>query len=166
MKIYVKPLDGSGRVFLAESHKEEFQIIAKLKAEGVREIDRQRGDVICDFCSDPTVYWLYTIPGGGEVVQVGQEHHMDADGLWGACNECHALIQARGWAKLGVRSLENYKRIYPEYLIDELILRMSIAHAHAYFASGWDAIGNPDPAKVTPDKDFLGEHGIEPNFDS
>lgn len=158
MKIYLKPRDGSGRVIVCDSHEESYAAIEKLHAEGVTEIDRSAGDVICDFCSDPTVRWLYlTKPGA--VIQLGDVTHADADGQWGACATCHAHIQAGEWKLLAAHSLSNFYKLHPdtEFEMPPLLLAMSIDAAHGHFRDGWDGSA---PQSVTPDADFLRDHGI------
>jgi hypothetical protein len=158
MKIYLQPHDGSGRVILCESHEEMFAAIEKLRAEGVYEITRTRGDVICDFCSHPEVRWFYTITSGS-MVKMGDVAHVDSDGKWGACEVCNSHIQAREWDALADRSLVSFEKLHGPTGMPVALMQFSIAQAHGHFRRLWD--GSPSQP-VTPDKDFLRDAGIEP----
>lgn len=134
------------------------QAIHKLKALGHTEFQITAIDIVCDFCSHPVVRWRYSIPPGGIVVTYetaeGAEHHGDMDGLWGACDECHALIQKRDWAGLGSRSYRLWAKFHPGMAkeIPPSLVATGIAGSHGFFADRWDG---SDPKQVEPDEDFI-----------
>lgn len=55
----------------------------------------------CDFCTAHTVTYAY--PARGFIVQAGEllRHYI---GPWGACESCHALIEAGRWNTLADRT--------------------------------------------------------------
>lgn len=137
---------------------EQDQAIEKLKAMGHTEFLITAIDIVCDFCSHPVVRWRYSIPPGGVVVSYvtaqGEENHGDMDGLWGACEKCHGLIQARDWEGLALRSYEKWAEFHPEMAkeIPAALIAVGISGSHGFFAERWNG---SDPEQVEPDADFI-----------
>lgn len=163
--IYVTPKDG-GPVVACENREEAHAAIKKLRAAGYGEAyNLTVGDVICDFCSHPEVHYLYSVRPGGVVFVLisdeGDESHGDADGLWGACEECYKLISTDQWAGLENRSFNSPAgQAIISSGVPGLVFRMTIKGAHGFFQQRWREVGMPEPRKVDPDWVFLNEHGI------
>jgi hypothetical protein len=137
---------------------EQDDAIQKLRAMGHTEFQITSLDIVCDFCSHPVTRWRYSIPPGGIVVSYltleGEEKHGDMDGLWGACEECHGLIQERNWHGLAFRSYRMWAKAHPEMAkeIPADLVATGIVGSHSFFAERWDG-SDPEPEK--PDEDFI-----------
>jgi len=63
----------------------------------------------CDFCSDPAIHWRY--PAGNHILGLyqlsGQILVTESIGDWGACEECHRLIENGDRLGLLRRSVQN-----------------------------------------------------------
>jgi hypothetical protein len=122
-------------------------------------IELQRIDLVCDFCSHPEVKWVFTVtPGviGTAEVDVGGmdahvDFHMDKDGLWGACETCKNYILARRWRDLTNRSAKHLARAMG---IPFAMTVAICAQPHSYFADKWD--GKPPKAEKS-DAEILKE---------
>lgn len=162
MKLYLTPVGDTGKpvgdTVVVGTHAQARQVIARFKTLGYKGVQQVRGDVICDFCSDPHVRWKFSITPGGEYTMrdVEGDRHIDYDGLWGACQECHDFIMKRDWIELGVRSgmaLAAQLLFMPAEMI-----AMAVATAHAVFIQRWDG---SDPERVISDDEFLAQANIE-----
>jgi hypothetical protein len=148
-----------------EGHEAVFKAVHALRDQGYLAVQQERLDIVCDFCSDPVVHWCYQIPAGRPVIGIvsggESETHFDADGKWGACDDCHHFIQRGDWGNLEKRSLENMMRIFNLPADDpqvKLIGGVMVKNAHGHFRSLWN--GSPPSKEKTDDEilsDLLGE---------
>lgn len=96
--------------------KEQFEAdVVKYTDPKTGERSLSRFDPICDFCcGDPKEFpirWSYPAGLVPLVLQpAGAEMSNDA---WGACDECHALIEAGEYEKLADRCLEIQMQRFP-----------------------------------------------------
>lgn len=139
------------------TYEEYDAAVQHFKDKGAHEIWATAVEVVCDFCSHPRVLWLYVIEPGGVVIvkdtPTGREFHGDADGRWGACEECHKLIQSGEWEDLARRSLKMFKQTHPDNLMaTDTLLLFSITASHDFFRGMWK--GN-DPERVQTDAELL-----------
>ena len=123
----------------------------------------ERADVICDFCSWPRVSWtfstgqknteMYAFIEGGQI-----EHHIDADGLWAACDECKDFIMAHDWDNLAERAVRHADALRtPMAGMPEALVRMGVKTAHKHFQDGWPG---DEPVPLQDDDHFLASLGI------
>jgi hypothetical protein len=134
------------------SYRDISEAVMRLEERGVEQITLTRLDLVCDFCSEPQVSWLYQLEPGKPI----GNGHMDADGKWGACDVCHGFISDGSFTSQGmlaVRSLQNLIRFHPE-MIDEPLecLAMLISVPHSYF---WGNYDGSDPERVISDAELL-----------
>lgn len=59
--------------------------------EGGHNLEPIPGMEVCDFCTATPVTWSY--PCGPVIIDTPLVRHVSTDS-WGACDECHALIEA------------------------------------------------------------------------
>ena len=83
----------------------------------------------------------------------------DADGQWGACNDCHALIQAGDRAALAEWSYQNLLRKLPHAQHLAAACRSSIRRMHDQFFAHQDPT---EPVPATAD-DILKAMASEEN---
>jgi hypothetical protein len=100
-------------------------------------------ELICDFCSDTPVLWTYVIPAGKSMGNVGGRAHIDADGLWGACEVCKCLIEGRDKEALLNRCVAQFQILHPQLKLPEAVIREIGSEPHAHFWNGYDG---HDPA--------------------
>jgi hypothetical protein len=130
-------------------------------------IELHRADIVCDFCSFPLVHWRFQIPAGDEVVMFSDEehteHHIDQDGLWGACDPCKDFIDKGDWPSMRERSVEHAYTMHT--MMEQMprpLVALSVTNAHMFFRERWEALGKPEPVATEADEDFLATVGIQP----
>lgn len=75
--------------------------------------------LVCDFCSMPTgdgAVWTYPAEDFFYSFQIEDSKPMASKGGWGACEECHALIEADDYEQLAVRSTASSLELNPQYV--------------------------------------------------
>ena len=83
----------------------------ELYQDGAKTRARLRsGEEVCDFCMTPNPTWDY--PAGEMQITV---HHVitNSDDNWGACDECHRLIEANYIDMLVDRCIEVQMQLHP-----------------------------------------------------
>ena len=120
-------------------------LLREFQARGFSHFTWHRLDMVCDFCSTPRVTWRYQIPPGGHLgsaIAGGEEHHhIDRDGTWGACAECHALISGGdepNWVGLLARSVMRFREMHGQMVPDEMIA-VICSGPHGCFERGFHA---------------------------
>jgi hypothetical protein len=86
---------------------------------------------ICDFCSSPTVTWVY--PARTFAAYVFEGIVGESVGDWAACPTCHGLIESGRHAELTERSLTTLLERQPEMNGAEAELRNQIRGFHTMF---------------------------------
>ncbi|MCZ2077971.1 MAG: hypothetical protein LC130_23570 [Bryobacterales bacterium] len=86
---------------------------------------------ICDFCSSPTVTWVY--PARTFAAYVFEGIVGESVGDWAACPTCHGLIESGRHAELTERSLTTLLERQPEMKGAEAELRNQIRGFHTMF---------------------------------
>lgn len=89
----------------------------------------KREEIVCDFCCSHEAEWIHEandckFPG---------PLHVKSIGAWAACNACHSLIENSQHKELLNRSLEVYKRIYPDDEGHISIMRRIMNMSHETF---------------------------------
>lgn len=168
--IYITP-KGGGEVVTVDSPAKVAGAVKELRERtGATEFDVTRGDVVCDFCSFPSVISIYRTKqaeamfseiSGGELVT-----HMDADGLWGACPDCDAILtrmltamQTRDLGTITQSVIDLRERSVDRMIEGGLISMRSLAdftvrQAHNYFLGYWNR--KPGSRVVTDDEIMRG----------
>jgi hypothetical protein len=73
---------------------------------GKKRVVLKGGQTVCDFCLAPNPEWSYPCQ---EVDIIGHAVINRSDDDWGACDECHALIEADAMDKLVDRMVKWQK---------------------------------------------------------
>jgi hypothetical protein len=115
--------------------------------EPIPEAEAEKVSHICDFCSAPNPVWMYPcasfnagtqiVPGAGG--GIGSETYVSED-AWGACDDCHADIEADRWGWVADRMLTRAPREL------RILLRPQIKALHAEFRKhrSGPAVREPD----------------------
>lgn len=107
-----------------------------MDAEGKMRARWREGEV-CDFCMTPNPTWEYP---AGEVEITVNPVITNSDDSWGACDECHKLIEAGDMEALAVRSDSVQRALHPpndEYYYPprNAARRMLIEHFSRFMAA-------------------------------
>ena len=66
--------------------------------------------IICDFCSTPNPTWRY--PAKSFEAEQHGNVHINSEGDWAACDECHRLIQTGNREGLLTRTAQTYQEMF------------------------------------------------------
>ena len=99
--------------------------------KGIRRTVLKGGRVVCDFCLAPNPGWTY--PAGFTAIY---GHHLIdvSDDEWGACDDCHVLIEAVNIEGLVERMAEmqpvhsppDKQHVYPPLAVRRRISRQNV----------------------------------------
>lgn len=70
--------------------------------------------LVCDFCSDTPVRWLYACRT--VFTQSGKQTYEHND--WTACDDCSALIEANDWDGIYQRAAKRFYEAHPQFAED------------------------------------------------
>ena len=126
---------------------------------GIAHIEGFRSDLVCDFCSATPVLWKFQIAPGQEIgttVAMGEGEvvthtDVDADGAWGACEECKRLIMQRAQNGLLMRAVERLIAATP--IVPRELVEFSVKTAHGHFWGLWDG---SEPSREKTDEEVMG----------
>lgn len=87
----------------------------------------------CDYCGEFGVVCLFVLPERAGLVAVTPDDEMvqlteDADGLWGACAECAAIVESGSAARLTGRVARFIEARYGRPAMREVLYRMYVEH--------------------------------------
>lgn len=99
---------GAADVHLTDTVEGDHAVIAaamrRLADQGYTAMTAHRLDMVCDFCSTPSIVARFEIEPGGQIGRLISDNqdvtHIDRDGKWGACVTCAALIKREDWISL------------------------------------------------------------------
>ncbi|SRR5580765_746804 len=125
--------------------------------QGFTHMTAHRLDMVCDFCSEPSIVARFEIePGGiiGRVVTDDQDvTNIDRDGVWGACHTCLSIIKRQDWISLADHAAQKAQDMHPVPEWMQPIIRESIAGGPiACFRRGYHGQA---PISVISDEDLL-----------
>ena len=89
----------------------------------------ERGELICDFCSSQEVKWAHE----ANDFKFPSPLNMKSIGAWAACSACHSLIENNQRTELLDRSVETYRKLYPDDKANIFPIRIIINKGHAAY---------------------------------
>jgi hypothetical protein len=167
MKVIIEARKPGEEPFLSDMIEGDYMRISSimnaLAQEGYTQQTAHRLDMVCDFCSEPKIAWRFEIEPGGFIGRVITDstdaHHIDRDGLWGACAECANYIIAEDWDALSDRSIDHAISMFPEFagMPDARVFIASaiVAGPHTCFRTGYEKT-HPLPISVISDDELMG----------
>lgn len=81
-----------------------------LDDRGIERVRRRAGGEVCDFCLEPDPAWTYP---AALMEVIGHPVITHSDDEWGACDECHRLIEAHDLGGLVERTVTMQPRHHP-----------------------------------------------------
>ena len=125
-----------------DTHRQAFTAGQALAEDGGM-VEVHTNEIICDFCSKPSVKWTYP---AADFVSLSTMWGSAGD--WAACNACHDLIEAGDRKGLTARSVDGYFKYGPNLLPDNTttraLLNREISLLHTVFMEARTGAVHPE----------------------